>query len=112
MTLLDICKQLDDLDDDGVLYAELTDGEFTPASRATVVIIPSEEIEAPTAEIAARHCPGLSYCLEVSIAKNAIKVWSMWHNSAKPTAEQRAEAVCYKANYDAWGPPKFPTGDG
>jgi hypothetical protein len=108
VTILDVCAQLDQMDDDGVIYASRVGGEFTPTSEATVVTVSPEELQRPTREIAARHSPGLDYCLEVFIAKEAVEVWSRWRDGALPTPADRAEAVCYKANNDAWGPPNFP----
>lgn len=108
MTILDICEQLDGLDDDGVIYAKRVDGEFIPSSEATVVKIADEDVPTTTREISARHCPGFDYCLEIFIARDAVEVWSLWRDGRQPTSVERAEAVCYKANNDAWGPPNFP----
>ena len=108
MTILDICAQLDRFDDDGVIYARRVNGEFTPGSEAVVVAVPPELLDTPAGEIAARNCPAFDYCLEVFIAKDAVEVWSRWREGAQPTPTERAEAVCYKANNDAWGPPNFP----
>lgn len=108
MTLLDICGQLDELDDRGVIYAKRVGGEFMPMSEATIVMISPKEMETPAREIAARHCAGFHYCLEIFIAQEAVEVWSLWRDGTLPTPAQRAEAVCYKANNDAWGPPNFP----
>ncbi|MGN6366847.1 MAG: hypothetical protein ACTHN5_01020 [Phycisphaerae bacterium] len=108
MTITDICKELDQLGDDGVIYARLVEGEFVPESEAVVLAISDEELAVPTRDIAARRCPGFEYCLEVFIAKEAVQVWSHWRNGEQPNAAQLAEAVCYKANNDAWGPPNFP----
>lgn len=94
MTILNICEQLDRLDG-GVIYARRVAGEFTPASEALVTA-------------AARQAQGFEYCLEISIAKDAVEVWSRWRDGQQPTPIERALAVCYKANNDAWGPPNFP----
>ena len=94
--------------DDGVIYARLVDDEFVPHSEAVVLAISDDELAVPTHEIAASRCPGFAYrCLEVFIAKEAAQVWSQWHVGKQPDAEQIAEAVCYKANNDAWGPSKL-----
>jgi hypothetical protein len=105
VTILDICDELHLLDIDGVMYAQRVGGEFVPASLAVVVTVPPEEVDADTSEIAARNCPGFDYCLEIDIALDAVRVWSQWRGDAEPTPTQRAEAVCFKANFDAWGPP-------
>jgi len=112
VTILDICKQLDQLDDDGVIYARRVDGEFVPASEAVVVTVPLEQVQTSAADIAARHCPGFDYCLEIFIARDAVEVWSRWRDGQQPTSVERADAVCYKANNDAWGPPNFPVDGG
>jgi hypothetical protein len=104
VTIEDICAQLDRFDDDGVIYAKRVGGEFTPSSEATVVAIPPDDLQTPAAEIAARYCPGLDYCLEVFIAKEAVEVWSRWRDVANATPAERARAVCYYANNDAWLP--------
>jgi hypothetical protein len=108
VTILDICEQLDRLDDDGVIYAGRINGNFTPASQALVVTLAPEEVRTPAADIAAPHGPRFDYCMEIFIAKDAVEVWSRWRDGARPTPTERAEAVCYKANNDAWGPPNFP----
>jgi hypothetical protein len=110
MTILDVCTQLDQLDDEAVIYASRVDGEFAPASKAMVVMLTPEERDMPAREVAARRCPGFDYCLEIFIAKEAIQVWSLWRDGAQPSPAERAQAVCYKANNDAWGPPNFTIG--
>jgi hypothetical protein len=112
MTILDVCANLDHVDNDGVIYARRIEGEFAPASEAAVVMLSRAEQDMPAREVAARRCPGLDYCLEISIAKEAVQVWSLWREGARPTPSERAEAVCYKANNDAWGPPNFPIESG
>jgi hypothetical protein len=109
MTLLDLCLNIDQIDSEHVIFAQRADSEFAPNSNATVLQIPSDEHGLSAQQIAAKHCPGFEYCLEVSIGKQAIQIWSHWRGGAQPNAQQSAEAVCYKANNDAWGPPNFPT---
>jgi len=104
MTILDICAGMDDLDQWGVIFAEQIAGDFAPNSRAELVVLSAEDFKMPIAEVASRRCPGLCYCLEMSIAKEAVAVWSHWRNGQRPNAQECAEAVCYKANTDAWGP--------
>jgi hypothetical protein len=112
MTLAEVCAKLVRLDDDGVIYARRVGGKFVPDSEAVVLKLSEDETSMPARYVEARRCPGLSYCLEVFIAKEAAEVWSTWRDGARANAEQVAEAVCYKANNDAWGPPSFPAGGG
>jgi hypothetical protein len=94
---MDICEHLEGFDKAGVIFAERVAGDFTPHSRAEVIPQNSDELQNR----------GLSYCLEISIARDAVEVWSRWRDGQQPSTAQRAEAVCYKANTDAWGPPNF-----
>jgi hypothetical protein len=109
MTILDICSDLDHFDREGVIFAERGGEGFAPHSRAQVVVLDQGERQVSAVEIATKHCPGLSYCLELSIAREAMEVWSRWRGGEQPGVRDRAEALCYKANNDAWGPPNFPT---
>jgi hypothetical protein len=47
---------------------------------------------------------GMTYLLEVRLAKEAIRVWSEWRNGAAPTSEDRVAAVVYYATHDAYLP--------
>ncbi|MDX6251259.1 MAG: hypothetical protein QOF10_4619 [Kribbellaceae bacterium] len=47
---------------------------------------------------------GMEYCLEASLVKEVIEVWSEWREGAVPTAADRMEAVLYYAEYDAYLP--------
>jgi hypothetical protein len=45
---------------------------------------------------------GLSYVLEVELAKEAIQVWRQWRDGAEPSAAQRCAAVIHYAVNDAY----------
>jgi hypothetical protein len=108
VTILDICKQLGRLDDDAVIYARRVNGQFAPESEAVVHALLEEDLSVPTQDVAPTLSTGMAYCLEVFLAKEASDVWSNWRNGCQPSPFQLAEAICYKANNDAWGPPNFP----
>jgi len=107
MTLLDICLRLEEFSQSGVIFAERIAGDFTPQSRAEVLLLGSDDSRGSVIQLAGERCPGLSYCLEISIARDAVEVWSQWHGGQQAGTTERAEAICYKANTDAWGPPNF-----
>jgi hypothetical protein len=90
-TLRDVVERLDDLDDDGTIYA---DGA-SPTAHATVVSAGASEIA---------RTPGLRYFLEVALAKEAVTVWSEWRGSARPTLDDKLKAIAYYAAHDAYLP--------
>jgi len=105
MTILQIAARLDEYQEDGVIFAELVNGVFTGDSNAVVLTLSEEELVQNTSEVSNNRCPGLEYCLEIGIAKDARNVWSRWREGQGPIATEIAEAICHKANFDAWGPP-------
>jgi hypothetical protein len=105
MTLVELAQQLTSLDDCDTIFAERIAGEFSPHSRAVVLALSEAEQDEPVVNVAARRCPGFEYCLEISLSKDAVRVWSQWRNDKAPSPLQAAEAICHKANHDAWGPP-------
>jgi hypothetical protein len=90
-TLRDVVNELDDLDEDAVIY---TDGS-SPAAQALVV----GEGDAATARAA-----GLRYFLEVSLARDAVSVWSDWRAGAVPTIDDKLMAISHYAVNDAYLP--------
>ena len=91
MTIPDICEQLEDFDKDGVIFAEQVSGDFTSHSRAEVIPQNSDELLKRE----------LSYCLEISIARDAVKVWSRGRDGQQPSTAQRAEAVCRRQCFNS-----------
>jgi hypothetical protein len=108
MTLLEIAAKLEEVAPDGIIFAARIEDEFRPESNAMVLTLSEEELKSPVGEAVQRRCPGLECCLEVSIAKDAVRVWSRWHGTKTPSHldAARARAICHKATYDAWGPPE------
>jgi hypothetical protein len=90
-TLRDVVQVLDQLDDDDVIY---TDGA-SPAARAEVVTDTSAE---------AAKATGLTYFLEVALAKDAVAVWSEWRGATEPTTDDQLVAIAYYATHDAYLP--------
>jgi hypothetical protein len=91
LTLRDVVKDLDQLDDDETIY---TDGS-SPAARALVV--------APRGDDQPREA-GLRYFLEVALAKEAVVVWSEWREGSEPTIDDKLMAISYDAHHDAYLP--------
>jgi hypothetical protein len=92
LTLRDALSSIDDFDGEATIYAAKP---WNPTST-TVIAVEGEE-DANTA-----IGKGLTYLLEVSIAKEVIEVWSEWRGGRVPSADERAEAVIHYAVNDVY----------
>ena len=96
MTLAELLENLDGFDDNLTIYAE-KNPFFSPESRA--ITCPEEEVQ----NIYDKK-QGLSYLLEVFIAKEVVQAWIEVHGDNKPSIEDICEAVIYYAENDAYPP--------
>jgi hypothetical protein len=97
LTLAQVVQQLDGYDDELMIWARArTDlADLTPDTEAVV----APQLEDDGVGWAER---GLSYVLEVELAKEAIEVWRQWRDGAEPSAAQRCAAVIHYAVNDAY----------
>ena len=100
MTILEIASQLANFDDDATLFAPRVDEEFAPQSQAVILSKSQVEREESANEFTAHRHAGLDYCLEIWIAKDAVKVWSPWRGGRVPATTEAAEAICHNATFD------------
>ena len=96
MTLADLMEQLDSLDDDLTIYAE-KNPDWSVNSLAVVLPEPDEGGVPDEAR-------GMSYLLEVFLAKEVVEVWSGGRAGRKPTVRDKCEAVIHYAEHDAYLP--------
>ena len=96
MTLADLMEQLDSLADDLTIYAEKNPA-WSEHSRGVVLPEP-EEGGVPD------EARGMSYLLEVYLAKDVVEAWSGGRGGRKPTVKDKCEAVIYYAEHDAYLP--------
>ena len=97
LTLAQIVQQLDGYDDELMIWAR--------ARTDLVDLAPdSEALVAPQLEDGGVRWEerGLSYVLEVELAKEAIQVWRQWRHGAEPSTAQRCAAVIHYAVNDAY----------
>lgn len=87
-TLLETVQHLSEAPADATLYAARP---WTPQSEAVVA----------SADVAP---PGMDYLLEVTLAREAIEVWSRWREGAAPTDADACAALVYYAENDAFMP--------
>ena len=89
--LVDVMAALASADSEATIYVSLP---IEPYSDAVVCMEPDEGGDPP----------GLSYLLEVSLARNVLRVWTRWRGGRQPSLEEAAKAVIYYAQQDAYEP--------
>jgi len=96
MKLADLMEQLDSLDDALTIYAE-RNPDWSANSLAVALPEPEEGGVPDEAQ-------GMSYLLEVFLAKDVVQAWSGWRGGRKPSVKDKCEAVIYYAERDAYLP--------
>ena len=94
-TLAELIERLDSLDVELTIYAE-KNPDWSPHSNAVAWL---EDDSDPIVD-----ADGLSYLLEVELAKEVIEVWSAWRDERQPTIEEKCEAIIFYAEHDAYLP--------
>ena len=96
MTLRQVVQRLDSYNDELMIWARVhSKDDLTPDIEA--VVAPARQDDSSWWEER-----GLSYVLEVDLAKDAIRVWRQGHDGAEPSAAQRCAAVIHYAVNDAF----------
>lgn len=92
-----ILDRIESVPNDFTIYVAAP-SPLTSMTRAVAVAEPAD----------GRAPSGMRYLLEASLAREAIKVWSEWRDGRIPSSEDRAEAVIYYAEHDAYMPAEQP----
>jgi hypothetical protein len=96
MTLMDVARQLDSLNDDDVITCA-DEGHWNPQSAAGLLRV--KRFDLPGQD---RSIP--NYFLEVFIAKEVLVVWRAWRGGREPSIADKCEALIYYAKNDAYIP--------
>ena len=96
MTLIELIDQLDSIDDDLAIYA-VKNPDWSADSLAVVCPEP-EDGSVPD------EARGMSYLLEVFLAKEVIEDWGEGRGGRGATAQDQCEAIIYYAENDAYLP--------
>jgi hypothetical protein len=91
--LIDVVDRLDRLDDQDTIYVQ----EAAPAAAAVVTREPDDGTSP-------HEAVGLTYFLEVKLAKDAVRVWREWRGGAIPTLDDKLAAVIHYAANDSFLP--------
>lgn len=96
MELIKLLEHLDDFDDNATIYVQMN-REIMPNSEAIAVMeLPDGRVPSATSN--------MSYFLEISLAKEIVKVWSNWRNGRLPSAVEKYNALVYYAENDTFLP--------
>lgn len=93
MKLKDLVSRIDGEDESLVIFS-------SQRSRDAEVVLIDEDL----ADEPASTPQGFAYLLEVSAAKDAVRVWSEWRQGRSPTVDEATDAVLYYAEHDAFQP--------
>ena len=98
-TLKEILVNIAAFKEEAPIFARKVEKEFRPDSEAVVLELTEEELDLPTAEMAALKCPGLDYFLDVFIVQEMV---ADFENSAQPVSQdERIATLIHYAEYDA-----------
>jgi len=94
-TLAEIIKDVENFDDDSLIYAEKnTTWEMnSPASLIEVDRYAEDDPEPPD---------NMTYFISVGTAKEVLEVWRRWREGKRPTEKERFEAIVFYAENDAY----------
>lgn len=90
-SLLDVITELGSAQSGATIYAAVP---FAPESAA---IVQDEPDDGSTPE-------GLTYLLEVDLARNVLEVWSRWRSGKEPTPREAVRAIIFYGERDAYEP--------
>ena len=93
MTLRDVIETLGSFDADQIIYV----AGYTPQAEAIV------DYETSDGDMPA-SASGMRYLLEVSLARDSIRVWSEWRDGRVQTLDEKVQTVIYYAENDAFMP--------
>ncbi|WP_112262448.1 hypothetical protein [Lentzea terrae] len=91
-TLRELLDRLDELDDDVTIYAAKP---WTCESAATAAVQHSPEMRAALAS-------GMTYLLEVDLARDVLETWHEWRPGRTATSDDKCAAVIHYAEFDAY----------
>jgi hypothetical protein len=97
MFLSKLLLNLDQLVQGGTLVAERIDGKFHNRSNAAVIELSGDDLGKPREEVLARLVPGMSYFLEVAVARDLLATWEKRRAKNPMSAHEVIAALIYYA---------------
>ncbi len=99
MTLSEIISNIDDQNEEAIIFAKKVDGKFSPSSEALLVELDNEEMGSQITDIAEKHCPDFDYFLEVFLVKGIME--DLKNTVGFKSLEQLIDRIIYYAEFDA-----------
>lgn len=99
MTLQEVIRGCEDLDDELVVYAEKIDGKFHALSETCLLALTEDEQDMHTDDIAKLKCPGFTYCLEVYLIQELMR--DMNAESNEMSIDAKVARIIYYMENDA-----------
>ena len=93
MTLREFIRGIELMEDGPVIYAS-KNGEWNLDAKVMILHGEPDTLE--------NKSEGLTYFLEIEIAKEVLKVWRAWRNEREPNEAERIEAILHYADFDAY----------
>lgn len=98
MNLIEVIKNLEELNEDSFLYVKRVNGKFTLESTVVLLDLTEEEIEWKTYEVTKRKCPGFEYFMEIFLIKEFIE--GLQGNEFS-SIEKKCQRLIHYAEFDA-----------
>jgi hypothetical protein len=99
MTIQDVISDIDELNEDVVIYARRISGKFESTSEVVLLALSEEELEWPIKNIVEKYCPGFDYFLEGFIVKEMAQ--DMRTVPEYKTVDAQVKRIIYYAEFDA-----------
>ncbi len=97
MKLIEFLTNIQNTDEESVLYVKRIDGEFSSESEVTILNLTEEELEWKTFEVTEKKCPGFEYFMEAFLIREFMEDIS----SQYPTLEKKCERLIHYVVFDA-----------
>ncbi|GAA0733956.1 hypothetical protein [Aquimarina litoralis] len=98
MKLIEFLKNIEEIDEESVLYVKRIDDQFSRESEVTILNLTEEELEWKTFEVTEKKCPGFVYFMEVFLIKEFMEDIA---NREYPTVEKKCERLIHYVEFDA-----------
>ncbi|WP_438425472.1 hypothetical protein [Aquimarina macrocephali] len=96
MKLIDVITNIDEVNEESVLYVKRIDGLFSLKSKTIILQLTEEELEWKTFEVTEKKCPGYEYFLEVFLVNEIIE-----DLEKNESIEVKCKRLIHYAEFDA-----------
>lgn len=98
MKLIEFITNINEIDEESVLYVKRIDGQFLSESEVTILKLTEEELEWKTYDVTKRKCPGFEYFMEAFLIKEFMEDID---KQEYPTLEKKCKRLIHYVEFDA-----------